>query len=177
MGIYILIAVAIVFLVVLAQYNVMVTLRNKCRQSESTIDVYLNKRFDLIPNLVAVVKGYAEYEKQVMVEVVTKRAEFDKTKDLKTAEEIISNINRIMAVVENNPNLKSSEQFLYLQKSISKVEEELQAARRIYNGDVTMYNTKIQQFPYNLLAGTFGFGPMKLFEVEDYKRQSVDTKV
>ena len=177
MLLYIVIIVFIVVLFIWAMYNGLVTLKNKCNQSESTIDVYLNKRFDLIPNLVSIVKGYADYEKQVMVEVVSKRAEFDKTKDLKTAEELISNINKIMAVVENNPDLKANEQFLYLQKSIEKVEEELQAARRIYNGDVTLYNTKIQQFPYNILANAFGFKPRNLFEVEDYKRQNVKTNV
>ena len=150
-------------------------LKNKIHQSKSSIEVYLNQRFDLIPNLVECVKGYAKYEESVYTNIAKMRSEFsnEKVKDLKKASELNSKLNQLLAVGENNPNLKASEQFLSLQRSIEKMESQLQAARRIYNGDVTLYNTAISTFPGSIIASCFGFKLEDLFEVEEYKKENI----
>ena len=148
--VYLGIILAIIIIYILAKYNKLIKLKNKVKQSESGIDVYLNQRFDLIPNLVECVKGYANHEKSV-IENVTK-----------------------LAIAEGYPELKASEQFLNLQKNLSKIESQLQAARRIYNNDVTKYNTKIETVPTNIIASMFGMKKAELFQIEEYKRANID---
>ena len=144
-------------LIVFAQYNTLTKLKLKVKQSKSGIDVYLQQRFDLIPNLVNTVKGYMNYEKETFENITKLRTQYNETKDIKVSEELNNQINKILAVAENYPNLKTSEQFLELQKNLSKIESQLQAARRLYNNDVTKYNTKISVIPYNIIAMLFGF--------------------
>lgn len=169
----------IIFLIVILlgyiiiTFNRFVNLRNKVKQSKSTIDVYLIKRFDLIPNLVECVKGYANYEERVYTKIAELRAEYNNSKDLDKGKELNTECNRLLAVGENNPNLKASEQFLMLQKSLIKMESQLQAARRVYNGDVTLYNTAISSFPNSILATIFKFKEEKLFEIEEYKKENI----
>lgn len=169
----IIIFIIIIFLIV--EFNKFVMLKNKIRQAKSSIEVYLNQRFDLIPNLVECVKGYAKYEESVYTNIAKMRTEFSnqKVKDLKKASELNSKLNQLLAVGENNPNLKASEQFLSLQRSIEKMESQLQASRRIYNGDVTLYNTAISTFPGSIIASCFGFKLEDLFEVEEYKKENI----
>ena len=160
---------------ILAKYNKLIKLKNKVKQSESGIDVYLNQRFDLIPNLVECVKGYANHEKSVIENVTKMRSEYMKTnKSLKKAEELNNSMNGILAIAEGYPEVKASEQFLNLQKNLSKIESQLQAARRIYNNDVTKYNTKIETVPTNLIASMFGMKKADLFQIEEYKRTNMD---
>ena len=150
----ILIVAGIILLIfVVYEFNKFVTLKNKLKQSKSTIEVYLNQRFDLIPNLVEVVKGYAKYEESVLSKITALRQDYnaDKNKDLDKASVINNECNKLFAVAESNPDLKGSEQFLNLQKSLSKIENNLQAARRLYNGDVTLYNTTLSTFPSNII--------------------------
>ena len=165
------IILAIVFILIisiLSKYNKIVKLKNKVKQSKSGIDVYLNQRFDLIPNLVEVVKGYAKHEKEVLESITKMRTEYmNSGKNLKKGEKVNNEINKIIAVAENYPELKASEQFLNLQKNLSKMESQLQAARRIYNNDVTNYNTKISVVPDNIIAKLFGFKEEELFEIEE----------
>ena len=97
----------------------------------------------------------------------------EKDKDLKKGAALNYECNRIMAVGENNPNLKANEQFLSLQKNLVKIESQLQAARRIYNGDVTLFNTAIETFPSNIFATIFGFKKFDLFEIEEYKKENI----
>lgn len=172
------IAVIIILLIIvfiILQFNKFVVLKNKIKQSKSSIEVYLNQRFDLIPNLVECVKGYAKYEETVYSNIAKLRSEYlnEKNKNLKVASELNSQFNNILAVGESNPDLKTSEQFLNLQKSIEKMESSLQAARRIYNGDVTLYNTAITTFPGNIFAKIFGFKTEDLFEIEEYKKENI----
>ena len=108
------------------------------------------------------------------VKVAEMRSKFSESKDLKTGSELNSEFNKLMAVGENNPNLQASEQFLNLQKNLSKMESQLQAARRVYNGDVTLYNTAISTFPNNLFASIFGFKEEALFEIEEYKKENIN---
>ena len=160
-------------------YNSIVKMKNKVKQAESGIDVYLNERFDLIPNLVECVKGYSKHEKEMFENIVNLRTQYmnNKKTNLKQAEELNNNINKIIAVAENYPELKASEQYLNLQKSLSKMESQLQAARRIYNNEVTKYNTKIQTVPTNIIAGLFGFKEADLFTIEEYKKGNVETNL
>ena len=126
-------------------YNKLIKLRNKVNQSESGIDVYLNQRFDLIPNLVECVKSYTKYESETLNKITELRSVYNQNKglDIEKATELNNIINKILVVAENYPELKASEQYLNLQKNLSKVESQLQAARRIYNNDVTNYKNRI----------------------------------
>ena len=171
--------VLIIAIMIIAQINAFIVLKNKVKQSKSSIEVYLNQRFDLIPNLVECVKGYAKYEQETLSKIAKLRTEYmtQNDKDLKLGAEINSQMKNLFAIGESNPDLKTSEQFLSLQNSIVKMEDQLQAARRLYNGDVTLYNTTISTFPNNVLASIFGFKHFDLFEVEEYKKQNVSAKI
>ena len=167
----------IIILMIIGIYSSLTKLKLKVKQSKSGIDVYLQQRFDLIPNLIETVKGYIKYEKNVFSEITQLRNQYNQTKDLKVSENLNNQLNDIMAIVEEYPELQASEQFLNLQKSLSKIESQLQAARRIYNSDVTEYNTKISIFPYNIFAKTLGFKLEVLFEVtQDDAKENVNIK-
>lgn len=167
----------ILVIFVIVEYNMMVKLKKQMNNSYSVIDVYLQKRFDLIPNLVEVTKGYANYEKDILSKITEYRTSYNQNKDKESLNKLNDEYNNLMLVVENYPDLKASEQFLQLQKSLSKVESELQAARRIYNTDTTKYNTKLSVFPSNIIANIFGFKEGELFELEDRAVQGANVKV
>ena len=167
------VVIVIILLVILSKYNKLVKQKNSVKQAQSGIDVYLNQRFDLIPNLVECVKGYAKHEEQVLEKITQLRAKYSKSKDLKEAEKLNNGINQVIAVAEQYPELKASEQFLNLQKSLSKMESQLQAARRIYNNEVTAYNTTINTVPTNIIARMFNFKEAELFTIEDYKKENI----
>ena len=160
---------------VLNMYNRLVRLRNNVKQSESGIDVYLNQRFDLIPNLVECVIAYTKHERETLEKITELRSMYAKNNklDIKKASELNNSINHIMAVAENYPELNSSEQYLNLQKNLTKMESQLQAARRIYNNDVTKYNTKMETAPSNVIAKMFGFEKAELFQIEEYKKENI----
>ena len=172
MEIIIIIVIAIL-LVLLIMYNRLVKKRNAVKQSRSSIDVYLTQRFDLIPNLVECVKGYAKHEENLLESITKLRTEYNVSKDLDKASLLNTQMNKLIAIVENYPDLKASENFLNLQKNLTKMEDQLQAARRLYNMDVTAYNTAIQVFPTNLIASAFNFTEEKLFELEPGKGENV----
>ena len=158
----IIIVIAIVVLYIFITYNSFVSRKNKIKQAISGIDVYLTQRFDLIPNLVECVKGYMTYEKETLTEITKMRQSYLQTRNLQEGEKLNNECNKIMAVAENYPELKASEQFLNLQKNLTKMESQLQAARRIYNSEVNVYNNKIQMFPNVIIANMFGFTPHPL---------------
>lgn len=172
MEIIIIIVIAIL-LVLLIMYNGLVKKRNAVKQSRSSIDVYLTQRFDLIPNLVECVKGYAKHEEKLLESITKLRTEYNVSKDLDKASLLNTQMNKLIAIVENYPDLKASENFLNLQKNLTKMEDQLQAARRLYNMDVTAYNTAIQVFPTNLIASAFNFTEEKLFELEPGKGENI----
>ena len=165
--VFLIVLIVLIVLVILVQYNKMVRLKQKVKQSKSGIDVYCQQRFDLIPNLIEVVKGYMKYEEDTIEKITALRTQYKSTKDIRIGEKLNRQINSIIAVAENYADLKASEQFLNLQKNLEKIESQLQAARRIYNTDVTNYNTKISIVPYNFLAKIFRFKSEPLFELED----------
>lgn len=173
----ILIIIAVVLIVILNMYNNLVKARNKVKQAESGIDVYLNQRFDLIPNLVECVKAYSEHEQSIFTEIADLRSRYMKeSKNIKSAEKLNNKMNQLIAVSENYPDLKANEQYLNLQKTLTKLENQLQAARRIYNLEVTEYNNKIDVVPSNLVANLFGFKHAQLFEIEEYKKENINIK-
>ncbi len=171
--IVIIIILFVLVILIFAQYNTLTKLKLKVKQSKSGIDVYLQQRFDLIPNLVSAVKSYINYEKETFEKITQLRTQYNETKDIKVSEELNNQINKILAIAENYPNLKASEQFLELQKNLSKIESQLQAARRLYNNDVTKYNTKISIIPYNIIAMLFGFNEEYLFQIDENVKQNI----
>ncbi len=170
--------VVIVLLSCIIIYNGIVSLKINVNKSKSGIDVYLQQRFDLIPNLIEVTKGYMNYEKDLLERITKLRVAYKENKNEEAINELNHEYHNIMATVENYPELKASEQFLKLQKALIKIESQLQASRRIYNIDVTKYNTKISKFPNNIIAGIFKFKELPLFVLEDEEgKSSIDVKL
>lgn len=166
-----LIALALVVLYFILSYNGFVTLINRAKEAWSDIDVQLKRRYDLIPNLVNTVKGYAAHESGVFEKVTQARASAigaqgfaDKAK----AEDALSGtLKSLFAVAEAYPDLKANTNFLSLQNELSDTENKIQAARRFYNGNVRDLNIKVESFPSNLIASTFHFEKMELFELAE----------
>ena len=178
MAIYIILIIVIALVAyVIITYNQFIKLKKQMNNSYSVIDVYLKKRFDLIPNLVEVTKGYVKYEADILTKITEYRTRYNNNKDKDAFNKLNDEYNNLILVVENYPELKASEQFLKLQKSIIKVESELQAARRIYNNDTTKYNTKLNVFPSNIIGKMFNFKERNLFELEDRKVESKNVNV
>jgi len=178
--ILIIVLVAVV-LWLIAVYNGLIRLKNRVDEAWSDIDVQLKRRYDLIPNLVEAVKGYATHEKELFTKVTEARSkamQAGSLADKATAENMLSDtLKSLFAVAENYPDLKASTNFAKLQDELSDTENKIQAARRFYNGMVRDFNTKIQVFPNNLLAGTLGFKSREFFEVADAKeRENVQVK-
>jgi len=169
-SIVLLILAAIVFWLVLA-FNSLVTLRQRAKEAWSDIDVQLKRRYDLIPNLVQTVKGYAAHEKGVFEKVTEARARAMGAKGIKEqaqAENALSaTLKTLFAVAENYPDLKASVNFVELQKELADTENKIQAARRFYNGNARDLNIKIESFPANVVALVFNFKKMEFFELEE----------
>ena len=179
---YIIIAIIILIVVyALALYNGFVKLNNKVKEAFSTMDVYLKKRWDLIPNIVETVKGYAKHEKDTLKEVVELRnSAYDKMSDeekIKTNEKLSSGISEIMALAEAYPDLKANENFKDLSNQLTKVEDEIANSRKYYNGVVRMYNNKVEMFPSNVFAGLFGYKSKAMFEVSSNERENVKVEL
>lgn len=172
----VLIVLGVLLLIYIIEYNTIKGLQKRVEQAKSSIDVYLTQRFDLIPNLIECVKGYAKHEKEVLTAIVEERKVYENTKSLEMANKVNNHLNTLLALQESYPNLKASEQFLSLQDALEKIESQLQAARRLYNGDVTLYNTKITTFPGNFFAVIMGAKEASLFETEEYKRENISVK-
>lgn len=151
-------------------YNGLVRLRNQMREAWSGIDVQLKRRYDLIPNLVETVKGYASHERELLERVTQARAQAQAVQGVAekgVAEANLTNaIRGLFAVVENYPELKANQGFLELQGSLQQIEDDLQMARRYYNGTVRELNTAVESFPSNIVAGIGHFQQAEFFEVE-----------
>jgi LemA protein len=176
--------VGLVIIWLIATYNSLITLRNRTDEAWSDIDVQLKRRYDLIPNLIEAVKGYAAHERGVFEKVTLARtaainaeksghpAEIAKTENM-----LADALKTLFAVAENYPDLKASQNFLQLQDELSDTENKIQASRRFYNGNVRDFNIKIQTFPNNLVADPFGFKAREFFEIEEPKeRKAVAVK-
>jgi len=176
--IYVIIVILVLIVVyALTTYNSLIGLNNKVKEAFSTMDVYLKKRWDLIPNIVETVKGYAKHEKETLEEIVELRnSSYDKMSDddkIKANEEISKGITKIMALAEAYPDLKASDNFKDLSNQLSKVEEDIANSRKYYNGVVRTFNNKVEMFPSNLFALIFGFKAKAMFEVEAKERENV----
>lgn len=172
MGLYIFLGIVVLLVVfAISIYNGLVRLRNLVEEAFSTMDVYLKKRYDLIPNVVETVKGYAKHESETLEAVIAARnkAQAATSPDAQMAAEgDLSNVmGRLFALTESYPDLKANTNFMDLQKQLQTLEAEIAQSRKYYNGTVRTYNTKIQVFPNNLFAGMFGFTKKSLYEVTD----------
>jgi LemA protein len=154
----------------IALYNGLVRRRNLVQEGWSGIDVQLKRRYDLVPNLINTVKGYGKHEKEIFEKVADARKEAIQAKGVspqgQAENALTQGIRSLFAVAENYPDLKASANFLELQKSLSSVEDEIQLARRYYNGTVRDLNTTIQSFPAVLFARSLGFKEAEFFEIE-----------
>lgn len=167
-GIIILAAILIVWII--SGYNRLVVLRNRANEAWSDINVQLKRRYDLIPNLVQTVKGYAAHERELLEKVTQARAKAmsaTSAKDKGQAENALSEtLKSLFAVSENYPQLRASDNFLELQRELSDTENKISASRRFYNSNVMELNIKIETFPSNIVASLFGFSKMDLFQLE-----------
>lgn len=176
----VLIIVAVVVLWLIMAYNGLVRLRNRAKEAWADIDVQLKRRYDLIPNLVESVKGYMAHESGVFEKVTQARTQAmgASVKNKAGAEDILSGaLKSLFAVAENYPQLKANENFLKLQDELTDTEDKLQASRRFYNGQVRDLNIKIETFPTNVIASSFGFTKMEFFgDITDAERAPVKVK-
>lgn len=174
---YVMLGVLVMFLLYLiVTFNGLVSRRNMIANAWSTIDVMLKKRHDLIPNLVKSVKGYAEHEKELFERIATLRSQSvagSPQEKLKLESDITPLVSRLLAIGESYPELRSSDQFLNLQRSLTEVEEQISASRRTFNSAVYGMNNSVESFPSNIVAGMFGFKKHTFFEVSEAERQSV----
>lgn len=163
----------------IATYNKFVSLNQRVKQAQGGIDVYLKQRFDLIPNLVETIKGYSAHEKEIMESIAKLRNDYASRndQDITESQDLNNRYTRILAMIEAYPELKSNESYLDLQKTLSKIESQLQAARRIYNSEVTEFNTKRYKFPSNLVAIVFRFKEKALFEINESERENVNINI
>ncbi len=169
-----LIIVALILFWAVFVYNRLVVLKNRAKEAWSDIDVQLKRRYDLIPNLVETVKGYAAHEKEVLENVTKARTaalaaeESGDLKQIAQAENFLSGtLKTLFAVAENYPDLKASVNFLELQRELRDTEDKIQAARRFYNANVKDLNIEIESFPAMIVANMFGFQKMEFFELEE----------
>lgn len=178
-----LIFVGIVFLLpviyVVLTYNTLVALRNHIRDAWGNIDTELKRRYDLIPNLVATVKGYAAHEKEIFERVTQLRAQCLASRGApheQAADEnqLVNALQQLLAVVENYPQLKADQHFLKLQRELVNTEDRIQAARRFFNGNVRDYRNKCETFPSSVIAGIFGFESQDYFRVHPSVREVPD---
>ena len=172
--------VVLVLWLILA-YNGLVRTRNQAQEAWSDIDVQLKRRYDLIPNLVSTVQGYAAHEKTVFEDVTKARSQAMQATGVAKADaenQLSATLKSLFAVAENYPDLKANQNFLALQGELTDTEDKIQAARRFYNGMVRDLNTKIQVFPTNLFANAFGFTKMDFFgnDLTDAEKQPVQVK-
>ena len=178
MEMFILVGIPIVLIFLFAgMYNSLVAARQNCNQGWADIDAALRQRHDLVPNLVETVKGYATHESGTLTAVIAARAgalDASSPDQLEKAEKVLSGaLGNLMAVAENCPDLKASANFQTLQGELADIEDKLGATRRAFNAAVATYNTAIQSFPSNIVAGMFNFAERTFFELDRNERSTV----
>ena len=166
----ILIIVVLLILFIISVYNSLVTLRQRVKNAFGQMDVQLQRRFDLIPNLVETVKGYMTHESDTLAKVTELRTAWSGAKTVdekaKLDNELSNTLKTIMAVAEAYPDLKANQNFESLQNELTETEDKISYSRQFYNDTVTRYNTKLELFPSNIIAGMFHFTAESLFEVD-----------
>lgn len=180
LALIILAVLVILALVIISCYNNLVTSRGKVANSWSQIDVQLKRRFDLIPNLLETVKGYASYEKQTFEAVMQARNNYMAAGThqdvMKANNELTQGLGKLFAITESYPELKANENFLKLQNELAKTEDKICYARQFYNDVVMAYNNKIQMFPTSILANRFGFFEEPYFKADDNETATPQVK-
>ncbi len=185
MNFYLIIAVGVVVVLILLYFiltfNSFKRLNNDIKEAFATMDVYLKKRWDLIPNLMETVKGYAKHEKDTLKEIVDLR---NNTYNTMNTEEKIEknelmsrNIAKLMALAENYPDLKANENFLNLSNELSNIEDEIAQSRKYYNAVVRKYNNKVEMIPSNIIASILGYKTKLMFEASDEEKNNVKVKL
>ena len=173
----ILVIIAIVLLYLITSYNNLIKKKNLVEEGWSSIDVQLKRRSNLIPNILSSVKGYMSHEKNLFEEITELRSQSDTADNViaqgKAESSLSGSLMNLFAVAENYPELKANENFLDLQKQIQKIEDDIQMARRYYNGTVRNNNVLVESFPTNFVANSFGFGKADFFEIEDQSVRAV----
>lgn len=178
----IVIIVLVLFVLIVAfgvsSYNKLIRMRNKCDEGFATMDVYLKKRFDLIPNLVETVKGYAKHEADTLSSVIAQRNAAKTTSEVMKSEGQITNAVRgVFAVAESYPDLKANTNFMDLQNQLKSIEEDIANARKFYNAVVREYNDAIMVVPTNIIASMFHFEKRTMFEItNEQERENVQVK-
>jgi LemA protein len=174
------IIVIIILLWIVGAYNSLVSLRNRVKDQWAQIDVQLKRRFDLIPNLVETVKGYAKHESETLENVVKARNTYMSatTPDdkMKANGELTQAISKLFALSESYPDLKANQNFIDLQNQLNDTENKIASARQFYNDTVLQYNNKVETFPNNIVANLFHFVKEAFFEANDTERQNVQVK-
>lgn len=178
--IIILAVVAVILVVLIASYNRFIVLKNRIDNAWAQIDVQLKRRYDLIPNLIETVKGYAKHEKKVFTEVTAARTALMGATTLnekaKANSHLTETLKSLFAVAENYPKLEANQNFLMLQEELSGTESKIAYARQAYNDSVLSYNNGTQVFPGNIIAGMFGFKQREFFKTEEAEKANVKVK-
>ncbi len=176
-GLILIIIIAFLALWAIAIYNGLIKLKNRVDEAWSDIDVQLKRRYDLIPNLINTVKGYASHERELFEKVTEARTAAmgaQNPADKEKAENALSGtLKSLFAVAENYPDLKANQNFLELQRELTDTEDKIQASRRFYNGNVRDFNTKIEIFPNNIFAGILNFTKREFFQADASEKEVV----
>jgi LemA protein len=174
------IIIAIIIILIILLYNSLIRLKNQVKNSFAQIDVQLKRRNDLIPNLVEAVKGYMKHEKTLLQNITKERASMMQAKTIegkaKSSNMLSNTLKSLFAVSENYPQLKANENFLQLQEEITGTENKISYARQHYNDMVMVFNTKIEKFPNNIIAGSLSFQKEQSFKATEAERKNVEVK-
>jgi len=172
----------IIFGIFIFSYNTLIRTKNIVKESFSSIQVQLKRRYDLIPNLIEAVKGYSNYEKDTLTKITEARTKAINASGfenkVKAENKITETLKSLFAVSENYPDLKANQNFLQLQEELSDTEDKISASRRFYNGAVKTYNTKIESIPTNIVANIFKFKAEKFWEIEnEIEKENIKVKI
>ena len=173
----IILIIVVLFIWAICIYNALIKQKNQVQEAWSDIDIQLKRRYDLIPNLIETVKGYASHESNVFEQVTDLRTKIGKTESISEKGQLnsalTSSLAQLIAIAENYPNLKANENFMQLQQELSTIEDQIQMARRYYNGTTRNYNTSLQSVPQVFIANIFKFIPFEYFQIEQTQEREV----
>jgi len=179
---YIFIGIIVLLLIYfLVTFNNLIRKNNKVKEAFSTMDIYLKKRWDLIPNIINIVKGYADHEKETFKEITELRNYvYDRMSDdekIATNYKLNTEISRLMALIERYPDIKANENFNDLSKQLVKIEDDIAKSRKYFNGTVREFNNKVEMFPSNIIAKMLGYKPKKMFEASTQEKQNINIEM
>lgn len=182
MTIYIILGIILLLAIyILVMYNKLVKINNIVKEAFSTMDIYLKKRWDLIPNLVEVVKEYEKHEKETFSQIANLRTNqynsMPMNRKIKVNEQLTQEVSKVIVISERYPELKSNENFLQLSRELVQIEDEIANSRKYYNGAVRILNTKIQIFPNNIVASIFGFKQASMFEANTEEKNNIGVEL